>query len=125
MGGPTWGQSWEGGRSHEPGKPPASRTFCLSPDSHRWLVSLPGGIQPTQSDGLTAQGPHPKPSGILAGHAVPFLWRFLADGCRAWSTIFSVLDVLWGLKGVKLQVLHPNPLMFLPSQEPEGSPRTQ
>lgn len=47
---------------------------------------------------LTLQGPHSKPDGTLAGHAVPSLWRFLANGCRAWLIIFSVLDAPLGPK---------------------------
>nr|XP_008538459.1 PREDICTED: ras-related C3 botulinum toxin substrate 2 [Equus przewalskii] len=44
---------------------------------------------------VTLQEPHPKPDGTPAGHTVPSLWRFLADGCRAWLIAFSMLEAPW------------------------------
>lgn len=86
------------------------QAICLSLGSHPAPhVFLPGSIQLSQPEGSDLRGPHPKPSGTLAGPAVPSPWCFLADGCRAWLIIFSGLEAPWGWKAVNLQALHPIP----------------
>ena len=66
------------GMSREPGEPGVGCGFSLAPNSHPLSVSLPGHTQPSQPDGSDPPGPPPKAHGTPAGHAVPFLWRFLA-----------------------------------------------
>lgn len=61
---------------------------------------------------LTLQGPLLAP----ADHMGPSSWHFLADGCRAWLSIFSLSDAPWGWEGVSLWLRVP------PSQGPEETP---
>ena len=89
------------GVSQEPGELGADCGFCLAPNSHPLFVFLPGRTQPSQPDDSASPRPATqRPVAPVAGHAVPFLWRFLARCCRAWLTVFSVLKVPLGAQRV-------------------------
>ena len=67
------------GVSWEPGELGAGCGFCLAPNSHPLFVFLPGCTQPSQPDGFDSPRPPTQcPVAPLAGHTLPFLWRFLA-----------------------------------------------